>query len=153
MEKDREQLMAVFRDRLNRVAKDKGLNLKTLAQLVGVSPSAMYQYTHEKNGILPSMEIFYRLVTTLEVSADYLLGLVDYPNAIVSAQEDPETKEEIELIRRAYKKMTERELNVIRGLVADIIEDEENEKLKRYMQRKQPKVRIFKLIRGGEYKD
>jgi len=150
MDKDREQLMVVFRDRLNGVIKDKNLSLKTLAQQVGVSLSAMYQYTHEKKGILPSVEILYKLVTALGVSADYLLGLVDYPNAIVSAQEDPETKEEIELIRRAYKKMTERELNVIRGLVADIIEQEEDEKLKRYMQRKQPKVRIFKLIRGGE---
>ncbi|MCL6612748.1 MAG: helix-turn-helix domain-containing protein, partial [Peptococcaceae bacterium] len=97
----KEQLMAVFRERLTTAIKDKKLNFNKLAQMVGISASAMYQYTHEKNGTLPSMEIFYKLVTALEVSADYLLGLVDYPNSIISDQVDQDTKEEIELIRRA----------------------------------------------------
>ena len=52
-----------------------GMSQKELAQKLNVDASNI---TNWKKGLnFPSLEIFYRLCQVLDVSADYLLGLVD----------------------------------------------------------------------------
>ena len=64
-----------FGERLSEELKASGITQKELAQKVNVDPSNI---TNWKKGLnFPSLEMFYQLCRVLDVSADYLLGLVD----------------------------------------------------------------------------
>ena len=64
-----------FKDRLILELKASGISQKELAKKLNVDPANI---TNWKKGLnFPSLEIFYRLCQVLDVSADYLLGLVD----------------------------------------------------------------------------
>ena len=64
-----------FKDRLILELKASGISQKELAKKLNVDPANI---TNWKKGInLPSLETFYLLCSVLDVSADYLLGLID----------------------------------------------------------------------------
>ena len=64
-----------FCERFSLELKSSGVSQKELAQKLNVDPSNI---TNWKKGLnFPSLEIFYQLCQVLDVSADYLLGLVD----------------------------------------------------------------------------
>ena len=64
-----------FCERFSLELKSNGVSQKELAQKLNVDPSNI---TNWKKGLnFPSLEIFYQLCQVLDVSADYLLGLVD----------------------------------------------------------------------------
>ena len=64
-----------FKDRFALELKASGMSQKELAQKLNVDASNI---TNWKKGLnFPSLEIFYRLCQVLDVSADYLLGVVD----------------------------------------------------------------------------
>ncbi len=64
-----------FGERLALELKASGMTQKELAQRLSVDPANI---TNWKKGVnFPSLEIFYQLCKVLDVSADYLLGLID----------------------------------------------------------------------------
>ena len=65
--------MVEFGNRLRELRKQKNLTQKQLAALIGVKNSIISFY--EVGDRIPSPEIIIKLSTTLNVSADYLLGL------------------------------------------------------------------------------
>ena len=67
--------MEAFRERLKEEIKALGLTTVELAEKVGVSPEMVTQYYTTKK--LPRLDTFVRLCKALDVSADYLLGLID----------------------------------------------------------------------------
>ena len=67
--------MEKFRERLKEEMAFMGLTTVELAELVGVSPGMITQYYTTKK--LPRLDTFLRLCKALNVSADYLLGLID----------------------------------------------------------------------------
>ena len=67
--------MEKFRERLKEEMKFLKLTTVELAERVGVSPEMITQYYTTKK--LPRLDTFVRLCEALDVSADYLLGMVD----------------------------------------------------------------------------
>ncbi|MBQ7770406.1 MAG: helix-turn-helix transcriptional regulator [Clostridia bacterium] len=64
-----------FFERLALELKGCKLTQKQIAQELGIDSSNITKW---KNGeYLPSLDIFYKLCNLLDVSADYLLGLID----------------------------------------------------------------------------
>lgn len=62
----------VIGGRVRKKRTELGLNQKTLAERVGISPSAINQY--EKGDKVPSTETLVKLAQELEITTDYLLG-------------------------------------------------------------------------------
>ena len=64
-----------FCERFSLELKASGMSQKELALKLNVDPSNITNWKQGTN--FPSLEMFYRLCQVLDVSADYLLGLVD----------------------------------------------------------------------------
>lgn len=64
--------------RLREIRESRGLTQKDLADRVGMSDQQIYRYESDKTDA--TGEALTKLSKALEVSADYLLGLVDEPN-------------------------------------------------------------------------
>lgn len=64
-----------FRERLREEIKQSGITVSELARRVGVSPEMISQYYTTKK--LPRLDTFMRICKALDVSADYLLGMID----------------------------------------------------------------------------
>ena len=67
--------MKVFAERLKEIRVEKGMTQGEVATALNITRSA---YTNYELGIRePSYEMLRQLCTVLEVSADYLIGVVD----------------------------------------------------------------------------
>ena len=66
----------VFKKRLLEALEDSKMSKTEIAKQIGVSPDMITQYFTTKK--LPKLDTFTKICKTLEVSADYLLGLKDY---------------------------------------------------------------------------
>ena len=76
----------VFRgDRLKEIRELRGLSQTDLEQLTEVSNVQIYRYETGKNE--PSPDIIARFSRSLNISADYLLGLVDRPQDSLTPQD------------------------------------------------------------------
>lgn len=64
-----------FGDKLKTLRKSKKLTQAELADKLEISKSSVTSY--EQGRIYPSLEIFSKICTTLNVSSDYLLGISD----------------------------------------------------------------------------
>ncbi len=65
-----------MKEKLKLLRKSKGVSQKVVAKAIGVTLSA---YSNYEQGLRePSNEVLIRLCKYFNVSADYLLGLVDY---------------------------------------------------------------------------
>lgn len=69
-------------DRLREIREQRGLSQADLANRIGVAPQQIMRYEASKN--LPSSAVLLVLSRELGVSADYLLGLVEYPHAKIT---------------------------------------------------------------------
>ena len=66
----------LFKKRLLEALEDSKMSKTEIAKQIGVSPEMITQYFTTKK--LPKLDTFTKIYKTLEVSADYLLGLKDY---------------------------------------------------------------------------
>jgi len=71
----------VIGERLNKIRKEKGITQKNLAEIIGVDKSAVSLYERDWND--PSDEIKVRIAQYLQISLDYLLGVIDQPVSYV----------------------------------------------------------------------
>lgn len=67
--------MELFTERLKEVRKEKGWTQKQLAAAINTTDDSIYSW--EKGRSEPSIELLHKLCKVLEVSADYLIGLID----------------------------------------------------------------------------
>jgi transcriptional regulator with XRE-family HTH domain len=65
--------MTVF-ERIKKTAKLRGMNLKTVANMAGLSENALYRYNQGVEPKLPTLKV---VANVLGVSVDYLLGNTD----------------------------------------------------------------------------
>ena len=65
----------LFNIRLNEYLKENGISKRKLAEKVGVSAASISDWTNGK--IIPNAESIYLICKACNISADYLLGLVD----------------------------------------------------------------------------
>ena len=66
----------LFKERIVEALKFSGISQKQLAQMLGISESNI---TNRKKGEnLSSVDILFKLCKIFDVSADYLLGLIQY---------------------------------------------------------------------------
>lgn len=75
-------LMATFGYRLRLSRETAGKTLEDLAGDVGIAYQQLWRYEQDRNK--PPVEFIKRAAITLNVSADYLLGLVDEPAAVLT---------------------------------------------------------------------
>lgn len=83
--KSRERIRVFRGERLQRTRKEQGKTQEDLALALGVEVGLISKYETNKND--PSPYMLVRLAEQLDVSIDYLLGLVNEPRAILSEQE------------------------------------------------------------------
>lgn len=67
--------MEIFSERLKELRKEKGLTQKELAQRILQSPTAIVYW--EQNKHEPSASALKKICKFFDVSADYLLGIID----------------------------------------------------------------------------
>ena len=67
--------MNKFKDRLREVLKENGISQRALAKRLFLSQSIVNNYCTGKRE--PSLDVLMLLCKELDVSADYLLGIVD----------------------------------------------------------------------------
>lgn len=122
---DDKQRLEIFRERLAEILKERGMEQKKLAEMVGVSSKAISAYVRGKAD--PSLEKFAKIAEALDVSADYLLGLSDEPKPLKQTNNGEPYADEIRTIRKAYRHMSSRErkvvMQLIRGLVGEMDEN------------------------------
>lgn len=66
----------VFQKRFSEQLKIISKTQKQIAEECGIHPSCITQY--KKGDTQPTLDILFKLCISLDVSADYLLGLSDY---------------------------------------------------------------------------
>lgn len=62
-------------NRIKELRKEKGLSLRTLGEMIGISNSALSHYENEKR--MPDMDTLYKLGEILDASVDYITGHSD----------------------------------------------------------------------------
>ncbi len=72
------EILSKLPERLKELMFDKGINAPTLAKVLGLNSTAITRYLQGVR--LPKFESFIALVEYFDCSADYLLGLVDFPH-------------------------------------------------------------------------
>lgn len=89
--------MSTFGSRLRYARERKELSQKDAATLAGISNQALCRY--ETDYTQPDTDVIMRLALLYNVSADYLLGIVDDIKKTPASQEDGLSKDEREIIR------------------------------------------------------
>jgi transcriptional regulator with XRE-family HTH domain len=100
---------AAFTERLKAARELRGLSQAQLAERSGFQPSAISRF--ETGASKPSFDNLRRLAAALEVSTDFLLGLVDEPTG-TAASTDP--------LYRDFEKLTSEQRDFARRYVADL---------------------------------
>lgn len=67
--------MNKFKERLNEVLKENGISQVALASKISMSQGVVNNYCTGKRE--PTLDVLMRICEVLEISSDYLLGLVD----------------------------------------------------------------------------
>ena len=84
-------------DRLLLARQWKGMSQEDLEGSARLGKGLIHRYENGKSD--PSMEVIVKLAETLEVSVDWLLGLVDEPNArLINAYRSREVQEMLRII-------------------------------------------------------
>jgi transcriptional regulator with XRE-family HTH domain len=98
-----ENISKIIGKRIRSTRERKGIIQKALAEMVGVSPSAINQF--EKGEKKPSAELLANIAYELGVSADYLLG--------ASKKEDIFLTEDIASAFRDFKELSNKDKEII----------------------------------------
>ena len=97
--------MSVIGKRIRELRESLKMTRNQLAEKVGISTSMLYYY--EKEQKVPSAEVLARICEVLDISADYLLGLIDEPKSLsfirVELTKPKNKKELIDEIGRVLK--------------------------------------------------
>ena len=110
--------MTVF-ERIKKTAKLRGMNLKTVAKLAGLSENALYRYNQGVEPKLPTLKV---VADVLGVSVDYLLGNTDEMHS--HKKDAPmDLKEFIDstpILKYDGKDIPEAEMRIIRRILEDM---------------------------------
>lgn len=102
-------------DRLKTVRGWRNLTQEELASRVSISQSQLWKY--ESGGSEPSPDVIGRFSKELEITTDYLLGLVDHPNEHLQIKDL--SKQEYQLLTAFRKGDLRRILEIAAGEVPD----------------------------------
>ncbi|MET1107725.1 helix-turn-helix domain-containing protein [Enterococcus faecium] len=73
-------------ERIKKIAKQRGLNIKELSKRVGFGESTIYKWKNQE----PKSEYLKKVADYLDVSTDYLLGQTDTPTKTETSTKDLE---------------------------------------------------------------
>lgn len=85
--------MPLLGSRLRKWRENRGYTQEDLANLLGISSQQIYRYESGKND--PTGDLLSRMAKVLSVSADFLLGLVDDPNAHLEEESLSQTERKL----------------------------------------------------------
>lgn len=88
-------------ERIKKIRELRGYTQEQLSELSGVELQQIYRYETDKNK--PKVDVLLLLARTLNVSADYLIGLVDNPNGHIGDDLDDQETEVIVALRSGDK--------------------------------------------------
>lgn len=113
--------MSVFSERFTALMKQNEINQKQLAQMAGVTESAMSYYV--KGERTPRSDVLTRIAKALETTTDYLLGTSD--TVFDSSQGS------LQYLQRNLGKLDADQLkkaeNILKAAFDDIFDDDEDE--------------------------
>ena len=113
--------MSVFSERLTALMKQNKINQKQLAQMAGVTESAMSYYV--KGERTPRSDVLTRIAKALETTTDYLLGTSD--TVFDSSQGS------LQYLQRNLGKLDADQLkkaeNILKAAFDDIFDDDDDE--------------------------
>lgn len=98
-------------DRLKALRERHGHTQESLAELLGRDIKQVWRWETEK--VTPSSDAVVQLAKTFNVSADYLLGLTDAPNAV----RDTKLNRQEQFVISRYRGLTDKERVLIVGLM------------------------------------
>ena len=93
-----------FGERIVRARENKGLNQKQLAELLEISPTRLNYWEKDKRE--PDVPMIWKLIETLDVSGDWLIGHDDSPTPVSSSKNFLATQPEIDHIQK-YRRLTD----------------------------------------------
>ncbi|WP_446002504.1 helix-turn-helix domain-containing protein [Weissella viridescens] len=114
-----------FFERTRDLAKQRGMNLKQVAQKAGLSENALYRYNQ---GINPKYPTVKAIADVLGVSVDYLLGNTDemHPVRKESSSNEADLKdimEEFNILKFDGKEIDPDDLPIIERIIKGLLDD------------------------------
>ncbi len=94
-------ILSKFSDRLQELMLQQNKNASNLAKELGVEPSTITRYL--KGERLPSFSYFIKLLETFDCSADFLIGLTEYPPVGVTYRTPPLFSERFQALLNEQK--------------------------------------------------
>lgn len=112
--------MSIFCERLVKARKNINLTQKHLAEILQITPTRLNFW--EKGKREPDIKMIFKLADTLNVSSDYLIGLVNSPNETYTpAPEDTiELKQDEKQLVTDYRSLNPENKNKVREYVSDL---------------------------------
>lgn len=109
-------ILSKLPDRLQELMIQQDIIAVELARKLGVGPSTISRYLRGER--LPSFSYFIMLLETFDCSADFLMGLIDYPPENVKFRAVPAFKERFSALLKEYN-MSQYALHKKTGLSYD----------------------------------
>lgn len=119
-DKESERQVTIFLNRFNEEFDKLGTNAKVFALETGISQSAISQYRNRTIKSLPNMKTIEKLIRSLGVSSNYLLGKSDTPN-----YEHEDIMKKIGLSKKAYQILQSIKGTELMNTINYLIEQEE----------------------------
>ena len=124
----------MFHQRLRELRKEKKLKQKELAEILGVSPSAIIRY--ENNNRHPDREVLIRFSDYFQVSVEYLLGRTNSRlsldefngNELMKLVTSPEIAESLKILNTLSENEVQLSLRFVRFLQSEAKEREAQKK-------------------------
>ncbi len=97
-----------FRERLREEIEYKGITIKELSTMLGISNSTFLSYI-DARGSLPNVETAVKIAQALDVSVEYLVTGKDFQQS--------QKQKEIQVILKDLQKLDEPTLNILKPMI------------------------------------
>ena len=133
-----------FGERIVQARENKGLNQKQLAELLEISPTRLNYWEKDKRE--PDVPMIWKLIETLDVSGDWLIGHDDSPIPVSSDKNFLATQSEIDHIQK-YRRLTDNGRATVDNVIDSLLEAGQPA---REQEQKEPEKILKKVAaRGG----
>lgn len=111
--------MSIFYDRIIELAKERGINQKTLASILDISPVTIQNWANGKSPF-PQFSVICKSADYFQVSIDYLVGRTDIKN--IGQVDMPLTFQEKQLLNYLHGRFSEKQIESFQTVIKGIAE-------------------------------
>ncbi|WP_349407948.1 helix-turn-helix transcriptional regulator [Pseudalkalibacillus sp. SCS-8] len=124
--------MSVIGHRIKKLREQRNWSQLTLSKKIGINNSVLSRIEAGKRNV--EDDLITKFVELFEVTSDYLLGYTDNPDKTVTNKldniDESEWPEAYNVLRRANKKLTDKEKRKMLRLIEELFLDDEEEEQK-----------------------